>query len=93
PSASVGEKTSLFEPIHGSAPDIAGQGIANPCAAILSAAMLLRYALGEAAAAQAVEKAVDAALLDGWRTADLCKDGFKKADTDTMTGVILDQIV
>ena len=51
PSASVGEKTSLFEPIHGSAPDIAGKGIANPCATILSAAMLFRYALGEEAAA------------------------------------------
>ena len=93
PSASVGEKTSLFEPIHGSAPDIAGKGIANPCATILSAAMLFRYALGEEAAAQAIEKAVDAALLDGWRTPDLYKDGFKKADTDTMTGIILDQIV
>lgn len=56
PSASVGEKTSLFEPIHGSAPDIAGKGIANPCATILSAAMLFRYALGEEAAAQAIEK-------------------------------------
>ena len=93
PSASVGEKTSLFEPIHGSAPDIAGKGIANPCATILSAAMLFRYALGEEAAAQAIEKAVDAALLDGWRTPDLYKVGFKKDDTDTMTGIILDQIV
>ena len=53
--------------------------------------MLFRYALGEEAAAQAIEKAVDAALLDGWRTPDLYKDGFKKADTDTMTGIILDQ--
>ena len=92
PSASIGEKTSLFEPIHGSAPDIAGKGIANPVGTILSAAMLLRYALAEEAAAQAIERAVDAALADGWRTADLWKDGFKKADTEQMTEAVLSHI-
>uniref|UniRef100_UPI000A6A4A69 isocitrate/isopropylmalate family dehydrogenase n=2 Tax=unclassified Sphingomonas TaxID=196159 RepID=UPI000A6A4A69 len=61
----------LYEPIHGSAPDIAGQGKANPCAAILSAAMLLRHSLGEAAAADRVEAAVAAALAGGARTGDL----------------------
>lgn len=61
----------LFEPIHGSAPDIAGQGKANPCATILSAAMLLRHSLGQAAAADRVEAAVAAALAGGARTADL----------------------
>ena len=61
----------LYEPIHGSAPDIAGQGIANPCATILSAAMLLRHSLGEVAAADRIESAVTAALQGGARTADL----------------------
>lgn len=92
PSASIGEQTSLYEPIHGSAPDIAGKGIANPCATILSAAMLLRYSLDEDAAADCIEQAVDKALAAGWRTSDLYKDGFKKADTQTMTDVILQYI-
>lgn len=92
PSASIGEQTSLYEPIHGSAPDIVGKGIANPCATILSAAMLLRYSLDEDAAADCIEQAVDKALAAGWRTPDLYKDGFKKADTQTMTDVILQYI-
>lgn len=92
PSASIGEQTSLYEPIHGSAPDIAGKGIANPCATILSAAMLLRYSLDEDAAADCIEQAVDKALAAGWRTLDLYKDGFKKANTQTMTDVILQYI-
>lgn len=72
PSAALGsERKGLFEPIHGSAPDIAGQGRANPCAAILSAAMMLRYSLGQAAAADRVEAAVAAAIAGGARTADL----------------------
>lgn len=92
PSASIGEQTSLYEPIHGSAPDIAGKGIANPCATILSAAMLLRYSLDEDAAADCIEQAVDKALAAGWRTPDLYKDGFKKADTQTITDIILQYI-
>jgi 3-isopropylmalate dehydrogenase len=73
PSASLGEEGSpgLFEPVHGSAPDIAGQGIANPLATILSVAMLLRHGLGRAGEAAAVESAVDAALDAGLRTRDL----------------------
>lgn len=77
PSASLAETGTdglgkgLYEPIHGSAPDIAGRGIANPLATILSAAMLLRHSLGEAAAADRVEAAVQAALDSGARTADL----------------------
>ena len=89
PSASIGELTSLYEPIHGSAPDIAGKGIANPVGTILSAAMLLRYSLNEEEAAQAIETAVDKALAEGWRTADLWHDGFKKADTKTMTQAVI----
>jgi len=92
PSASIGELTSLYEPIHGSAPDIAGKGIANPVGTILSAAMLFRYSLKEEQAAVAIEQAVDEALEQGWRTADLWHDGLKKADTDTMTQAVIDCI-
>lgn len=92
PSASIGECTSLYEPIHGSAPDIAGRGIANPIGTILSAAMLLRYSLGEEAAAVAIEAAVDKALDDGYRTGDLYRDGFQRVNTKEMTQVILDRI-
>ncbi len=92
PSASIGEETSLFEPIHGSAPDIAGQGIANPIGTILSGAMLLRYSLKEEEAAQAIEAAVDKALADGYRTPDLWKEGFKQANTQEMTQAIIDRL-
>ncbi len=73
PSASLGDAgaTPLFEPIHGSAPDIAGQGIANPVAAILSGAMMLRYALGRPGAADAIERAVEAVIAEGLRTPDI----------------------
>ncbi|NOZ06459.1 MAG: 3-isopropylmalate dehydrogenase [Chloroflexi bacterium] len=72
PSASIGEGTfGLYEPVHGSAPDIAGQGVANPLATILSAAMLLRHSLGLEAEAQVVEQAVESTLEAGYRTADL----------------------
>jgi 3-isopropylmalate dehydrogenase len=74
PSASLrawSGDNGMYEPIHGSAPDIAGQGKANPCAAILSAAMLLRHSLSDEASAQRIEKAVGAALAKGARTADL----------------------
>jgi len=71
PSASVGNKVGLYEPIHGSAPDIAGQGIANPIATIASAAMLLRYELNETEAADAIENAIKRVLADGYRTGDI----------------------
>ena len=72
PSASLGAtKRGLYEPIHGSAPDIAGQNKANPIATILSAAMMLRYAFDMADEADCIERAVDAALNDGLRTADI----------------------
>ena len=72
PSASLGDGTvGVFEPIHGSAPDIAGQGIANPLATILSASMLLRHSLGQDDAALAIERAVERALEVGYRTPDL----------------------
>jgi 3-isopropylmalate dehydrogenase len=73
PSASLGEEGApgVFEPVHGSAPDIAGTGAANPLAMLLSAAMMLRHALGMQDAASALESAVDRALESGLRTADL----------------------
>ncbi|HUK66333.1 MAG TPA: 3-isopropylmalate dehydrogenase [Anaeromyxobacteraceae bacterium] len=72
PSASIGDGgPGLYEPIHGSAPDIAGRGIANPLGTILSAALLLRHSLGLEEEARAVEKAVDAAITEGCRTSDL----------------------
>jgi 3-isopropylmalate dehydrogenase len=90
PSASLGEPGTpgLFEPVHGSAPDIAGQGIANPLAMILSAAMLLRHGLGRDAEAARVEAAVDAALADGVRTADLGGG----ATTDQATEAVLQRL-
>jgi len=92
PSASIGTSTSLYEPIHGSAPDIAGKGIANPMGTILSAAMLLRYSLHQEEAAKAIEEAVDKALAEGYRTADLWKEGFKKANTEEITEVISQRV-
>jgi len=92
PSASIGTCTSLYEPIHGSAPDIAGKGIANPMGTILSAAMLLRYSLHEEEAAKAIEKAVDKTLADGYRTPDLWKEGFSKANTEEITRLICQRI-
>ena len=84
PSASLGgDGPGLFEPVHGSAPDIAGQGIANPLATFLSAAMLLRDGLGMATEAERVEAAVEAALAGGLRTADL--GGARRATTEQVT--------
>jgi 3-isopropylmalate dehydrogenase len=71
PSAALGDGTGLFEPVHGSAPDIAGQGVANPIAAVLSAAMLLRWSAQRDDLAQAIERAVDTVLDAGLRTPDL----------------------
>jgi 3-isopropylmalate dehydrogenase len=75
PSASLGDGTGLFEPVHGSAPDIAGRNVANPIGAIASAAMLLRHSLGLEKEAAAVEAAIEAALETGMRTADLAQGG------------------
>ncbi len=84
-SASLGEGTrGLYEPIHGSAPDIAGQNIANPLATILSVAMMLRYSFDEFDAADAIEKAVETVLENGLRTADIYTEGTQKIGTDAM---------
>lgn len=92
PSASIGDGVSLYEPIHGSAPDITGLGIANPIGTILSAAMLLRFSLGEEIAAAAIEIAVEKTLSAGYRTADLYREGFKKLSTTEMTAAIIARI-
>ncbi len=83
PSASLGGRVGLFEPVHGSAPDLAGQGKANPMAAILSVAMLLE-ALGQDVAARLVRRAVDAALAEGVKTADLCRAGETPLSTEAV---------
>ena len=87
-SGSRGKTVDMYEPIHGSAPDIAGQGIANPIGAILSTALLLRYSLGLGDEADAVESAVDGALAEGYRTPDIGRDGGSVVGTLKMTEVI-----
>jgi 3-isopropylmalate dehydrogenase len=103
PSASLGERRTahgtfgLYEPIHGSAPDIAGRDVANPIGTILSAAMLLRLSLGREDAAAAIEAAVRAALDDGHRTADLVppsgdQTGLRRVGTAGMTAAVVERI-
>ena len=90
PSASLGlEKPGLFEPVHGSAPDIAGQDKANPLAQVLSAAMMLRYGLNEPKAATKLEKAVLEALSQGYRTGDIMSSGMKGVGCKAMGEVLL----
>jgi len=90
PSASMDEKgKGLYEPIHGSAPDIAGKGVANPLATILSAAMMLRYSLGRPAEAARVESAVRKVLKSGLRTADIYTAGLRKAGTEEMGDAVV----
>jgi 3-isopropylmalate dehydrogenase len=85
PSASLDSNNKgLYEPSHGSAPDIAGKGVANPLATILSAAMMLRYSLNQPAAADAIEAAVSQVLSDGLRTADIASDGTRRVGTREM---------
>jgi 3-isopropylmalate dehydrogenase len=90
PSASLDEKgKGLYEPIHGSAPDIAGRNIANPLATILSAAMMLRYSLDQDAAAARVEAAVKGVLSQGYRTADISQAGTRKVGTREMGDAVV----
>ena len=96
PSASLGAKDpktgkqpALYEPIHGSAPDIAGQGLANPIACILSFAMCLRYSFGRIEDAKLLESAVERVLAEGYRTGDIMQPGMTKVGTAAMTDAIL----
>ncbi len=100
PSASLGSRKSadgagtfgLYEPIHGSAPTIAGKGVANPLATILSAAMLLRHSLGQNEAADAIEAAVESALNAGLRTADIAAPGEPAIGLEAMAQAVLDAL-
>ena len=90
PSASLNSKgQGMYEPIHGSAPDIAGQNVANPLATILSVAMMLRYSLDESAMADRIEKAVDKVLDQGLRTADIFSDGMTQVGTSEMGDAVV----
>ncbi len=93
PSASIGHKVSLYEPIHGSAPDIAKQGIVNPIAAIASASMMLRYSLQQEEAANAIDKAINKVLKDGYRTRDIASFGAKSLCTTDDMGTLIANIV
>ena len=98
PSASLGAKNkdgemrSMYEPIHGSAPDIAGKGIANPIASILSFAMALRYSLDLDNEADALEKAVQEVLNEGLRTRDIISKGMKEVTTSEMGSAIISKL-
>ena len=94
PSASLGDgRRGLYEPIHGSAPDIAGQNKANPLATILSAAMMLRYAFDLEDEARMIERAVDKALEDGCRTADIARgEGVKALSCTEMTAAVIERL-
>jgi 3-isopropylmalate dehydrogenase len=98
PSASLGAKNkdgemrSMYEPIHGSAPDIAGKGIANPIASILSFAMALRYSLDLDNEADALEKAVQEVLNEGIRTRDIISKGMKEVTTSEMGSAIISKL-
>jgi 3-isopropylmalate dehydrogenase len=90
PSASLNaDNFGLYEPIHGSAPDIAGKGVANPLATILSLAMMLRYSLGQPAAADRVEAAVRKVLGQGLRTADIAQQGMRTVGTREMGDAVI----
>jgi 3-isopropylmalate dehydrogenase len=90
PSASLNSKNQgLYEPSHGSAPDIAGKGVANPLATILSAAMMLRFSLNQAAAAERIESAVQHVLAQGLRTGDIYSAGTTKVGTAQMGDAVV----
>ncbi len=89
PSASLGEKYALYEPVHGSAPDIAGKGLANPIATILSASMMLRYSFGLKKEADLIDRAVELVLERGYRTPDIYSEGCIKVGTEAMTDAII----
>jgi len=92
PSASIGGRVGLYEPVHGTAPDIAGRGVANPIAAVLSAALLLRYSLDLVEAATKVEQAVRLVLEQGYRTADIVDVGGTAVGTTTMGDLIVREV-
>jgi 3-isopropylmalate dehydrogenase len=92
PSASIGGDIGVFEPVHGSAPDIAGQGLANPIATINSVAMMLQYTLHQPHGAQAIDAAVEAVLAQHYRTADIVQEGCTRVGTSQMGDLICDAL-
>ena len=92
PSASLGDKYGMYEPIHGSAPDIAGENKANPLATILSAAMMLRFSLDRADLAEKVEQAVEKSLDDGVRTIDLAAAGEASVSCSGMGDAVCERL-
>ena len=94
PSASLNaDNQGMYEPIHGSAPDIAGQGCANPLATILSVAMMMRYSLDQPQFAHQIEVAVSVVLEQGYRTADIYTDGMKKVSTEEMGDAVVQALL
>jgi 3-isopropylmalate dehydrogenase len=92
PSASLGGKVGMYEPVHGTAPDIMGQDKANPLATILSVAMMLRHSFDQAAAADRIDSAVEAVLNEGYRTADIQEPGCKLVGCKEMGRLVRDKI-
>jgi 3-isopropylmalate dehydrogenase len=98
PSASLGaadaegRRKALYEPVHGSAPDIAGKGLANPLASLLSFSMMLRYSFDLGETAELIERAVEVVLNGGIRTADIMQEGTAKVSTAVMGDAVLHQL-
>jgi len=92
PSASIGGETGMYEPIHGSAPDIAGQGKANPLATILSVGMMFKYSLNEEEPEQWIEDAVESVLNQGYRTPDIMSKGMKEVGTSEMGDLVAQEL-
>ena len=92
PSASIGDKVGMYEPIHGSAPDIAGKDMGNPLATILSVAMMMEHSFHQSEAAKAIERAVERVLEDGYRTADIYSKGATKVGCSKMGDLVVERI-
>jgi 3-isopropylmalate dehydrogenase len=92
PSASVGDNVAMYEPVHGSAPDIAGKDMGNPLATILSIAMMLEYSFHQAQAARMIEAAVAKTLEDGYRTADIFSEGTTRVGCSKMGDLVVERL-
>lgn len=93
PSASIGTHGAIYEPVHGSAPDIAGQNLANPIASILTTAMMLKYSLNLDSISNRIHKSVDSVLSKGYRTGDIFEEGAKKVSCSQMGSIILEDLM
>jgi 3-isopropylmalate dehydrogenase len=92
PSASIGKSYSLYEPVHGSAPDIAGKNKANPLAAIASVSMMFNYSFQMHQAAEVIEQAIESVLSKGYRTTDIFSNGCKLVTTEQMTNCVIETL-